>query len=373
MCASATGGPDLDARDTPPADHNGGVSRVTLRTIADRVGVSRMTVSNAFSRPDQLSAELRDRILATAAELGYAGPDPSARALARGRVGAVGVLLTDSLSYAFTDEVATRMLATIAEELGPSGYALTLLTSGAHEDFVPARDVPLDAAIVYSCEPAARSSAWLRDRQLPLVFIDQAPIEGYASVNIDDRGGARAAAQHVVDLGHRRIAVITNLDDHPSGPLPDDPGGEVTHNAAERLAGCLDVLVPAGIEPLRLNASATSEQEGHHAAQALLSLPAPERPTAVLAFSDRIAAGVIAAALDAGLAVPEDLSVVGYDDAGFAVHLRPALTTVRQDVVAKGVEASRLLLAAIAGETEVERVQLPTELVIRASTAPPAR
>ena len=88
---------------------------MTLQTIADRVGVSRMTVSNAFSRPDQLSAELRQRVLATAEELGYVGPDPAARALARGSTGAVGILLTDSLSEAFTDPVATTFLAAIAE------------------------------------------------------------------------------------------------------------------------------------------------------------------------------------------------------------------------------------------------------------------
>ena len=105
------------------SDQTRGMARVTLQTIADQVGVSRMTVSNAFSRPDQLSAELRDKILAAAEELGYAGPDPSARALARGTTGAVGVLLTDSLRNAFADEVATTFLGAIAEELRPTGLA----------------------------------------------------------------------------------------------------------------------------------------------------------------------------------------------------------------------------------------------------------
>ena len=127
------------------------MSRVTLQTIADRVGVSRMTVSNAFSRPDQLSPELRRRILSAADDLGYVGPDPAARALARGRTGAVGVLLTDSLRDAFSDEVATTFLGAIADELEPSGLALTLLSSG-RGDIVPARDVPMDGAFVYSCD-----------------------------------------------------------------------------------------------------------------------------------------------------------------------------------------------------------------------------
>ena len=102
---------------------------MTLQTVADKVGVSRMTVSNVFSRPDQLSDELRKKILAAAEELGYWGPDPSGRALARGRSGAVGVMLTDSLQHAFTDQFATVLMAAIAGELAPTGLALTLLTA----------------------------------------------------------------------------------------------------------------------------------------------------------------------------------------------------------------------------------------------------
>ena len=105
-------------------DQTGVMGKVTLQTIADRLGVSRMTVSNAFSRPDQLSAELRDKIMAAADELGYVGPDPAARALATGSAGTVGVLLTDTLSYAFEDEFAARFLAGIAEELAPIGLGV---------------------------------------------------------------------------------------------------------------------------------------------------------------------------------------------------------------------------------------------------------
>src|SRR4051812_23900104 len=128
------------------------VSRVTLQTIADRVGVSRMTVSNAFSRPDQLSATMRERILAAAQELGYVGPDPAGRALARGTTGAVGILLTESLRIAFTDQIATRFLGAIAEELAPTGLAITLLTSSSTGGLIPARDVAIDGALVYSCD-----------------------------------------------------------------------------------------------------------------------------------------------------------------------------------------------------------------------------
>src|SRR5262245_34877448 len=177
--------------------------RVTLQTIADRIGVSRMTVSNAFSHPDQLSADLRARILAAADELGYAGPDPVGRALARGSTGAVGILLTDRLSDAFTDEVATGFLAAIVEELAPTGLALTLLTAGDREDVVPARDLALDGAVVYSCRTESEARRWLIRRRLPLVYVDQDPEPGVPTVNVDDRGGARAAAEHLLTLGHR--------------------------------------------------------------------------------------------------------------------------------------------------------------------------
>src|SRR4051812_10932723 len=174
---------------------------VTLQTIADRIGVSRMTVSNAFSRPDQLSAELRGRILATAESMGYSGPDPAARALARGTTGAVGLLLTDSIGYAFTDEAATAFVGAIADQLAPTGSALTLLLSNAGQaDVVPARDVPMDGAIVFSCDRTSDAVNWLVRRRLPMVFVDQQPMPGISSVNVDDRGGARAAAEHLLAL-----------------------------------------------------------------------------------------------------------------------------------------------------------------------------
>ena len=120
----------------------GRVGRVTLQTIADQVGVSRMTVSNAFSRPDQLSSSLREKILEAAQKLGYVGPDPAARALARGTTGAIGILLTPgSLEYSFRDDVATGFLGAVAHELTPTGLSLTLLTASTDGDLVPAAQV----------------------------------------------------------------------------------------------------------------------------------------------------------------------------------------------------------------------------------------
>src|SRR4051794_19894105 len=163
-----------------------------------------MTVSNAFSRPDQLSADLRDRILAAADELGYVGPDPAARALARGTTGAVGIVLTTVIGTAFSDEMATQFLRAILEGLAPTGLSLTLLSGESAAGRVPARDVPMDGAVVFDCDPRSPALGWLRRRGLPMVFVDQDPAPDVPCINVDDRGGARSAAEHLVALGHRR-------------------------------------------------------------------------------------------------------------------------------------------------------------------------
>jgi DNA-binding LacI/PurR family transcriptional regulator len=366
-----------EARDAVTVE--GVAPRVTLQTIADKVGVSRMTVSNAFSRPDQLSPALRTRILDAATELGYVGPDPAARALARGRAGAVGVLLTDSLRYAFSDENATGFLGAIADELAPTGLALTLLTTPERQDMIPARDVPLDGAFVYSCDLDSPGTAWLRRRKLPLVLVDQEPDGETPSVNIDDRAGARAAAQHLVDLGHRRIGILNSSSVGPAGLLPDPRAARSGYVSRWRLLGWLDALDAAGITPTVVQERSYSTQEQESGAWLLLDQdPAP---TAILAFSDAVADSVVRVARERGLRVPEDLSVIGFDDSPLAHRMTPPLTTVRQDVEAKGRAAAAALVAEIARATAAatgaavpERpadVLLPVELVIRGSTAPP--
>ena len=351
------------------------MARVTLQTIADRLGVSRMTVSNAFSRPDQLSTELRQRVLDTAADLGYVGPDPAGRALARGTTGAVGVVLTDSLQYAFTDEVATGFLAAVADELAETGLALTLLTSnGRDDDVIPARDVAIDGAVVYSCQSDSVIRRWLVRRKLPLVMVDQDPVAGVPSVNVDDRAGARAAAQHLVDLGHRRVAIVTLAIEGGTGIFTDPPGKVEGHPTRERLLGWLDVLNSVGIDPTVVQASSNAENDAQQAARVVLY--SMERPTAILCFSDVLALGVMRCAEELGLPVPDGLSVVGFDDSPVARRARPALTTVHQDVPAKGRLAASALVTAIAqardGTKRRARHQLvPTELVVRGSTAPP--
>jgi DNA-binding LacI/PurR family transcriptional regulator len=345
------------------------VARVTLQTIADKVGVSRMTVSNAFSKPDQLSDALRSRILDAAADLGYCGPDPAARALVRGTAGSVGVLMTDSVSYAFRDEVATGFLGAVSEGLAPSGLALSLISAAGSGERVPARDVPMDGAIVYSCQQESAALDWLRRRKMPLVYVDQPPAPALSTINVDDRGGARKAAQHLVDLGHRRVGIVAlTLRD-----LPDARPDEEPHVTAQRLLGWNDALSAARIEPHVVRATSLRDDAAYAEARALLEKP--DRPTGVLCYSDVMASWVVRAAEDLGLSVPQDLSVVGFDDSPLARRVRPELTTVRQDIEVKGRAAAAALTEAVAlageGRTAEPRHQLlPTDLVVRDSTGP---
>jgi DNA-binding LacI/PurR family transcriptional regulator len=336
----------------------GDVGKVTLQDIADVVGVSRMTVSNAFNRPDKLSEALRTRILETAGELGYGGPDPSARALARGRSGTVGLLLTDTLAEAFRDPVSAAFLVAVGDALAGQSLALTLVST-AGDGSPDSREVPMDGAIVYVCDPLRVDLEELRRRGVPVVTVDQAPAPGVPAVTVDDVSGARAAAQHVVDLGHRQVGLLTLA-----------PVGELDSlTAVDRGAGWREPLAAVGIEPVEVRAEFRPATAAYDAARSLLERP--DRPTALLCFSDVFAAQAVRAAADLGLRVPEDLSVVGYDDADFAETFRPALTTVRQEVDAKGRAAVAALTALIDGrEPERMRTELGTRLVVRESTGP---
>jgi DNA-binding LacI/PurR family transcriptional regulator len=338
----------------------GVVGKVTLQDIADAVGVSRMTVSNAFNRPNKLSESLRETILRTANQLGYAGPDPSARALARGRSGTVGLLLTDTLGEAFRDPVASEFLVAVGDALAERSLALTLVAT-AGDNPPLGQDLPMDGAIVFVCDPRVDQD-WLRHRGTPVVTVDQAPTRGVPAVNVDDAGGSRAAAQHLLDLGHRSIGILTVSSDLEGRIRP----------AAQRLLGWHQALDPAGVVPVLGHATPRPVTAAYDAALTMLNRP--DRPTALLCFSDVFAAQAIRAAEDLGLKVPVDLSVIGYDDADFASTFRPALTTVRQEVGEKGRAAVSALLALLDGTKPKARTLLGTELVVRDSTAAaPAR
>jgi DNA-binding LacI/PurR family transcriptional regulator len=348
------------------------VERVTLQTIADRVGVSRTTVSNAFSRPDQLNEELRRRILEVAGELGYPGPHPAARTLRRGRAGVIGVVFTEALSYAFADSYAVgflRGLASVAEQSGTGVHLIGWPSPDAAEEVIA--NAVVDGFCLFSPEGHPLVQMVLR-RRLPVVTVDYPYVEGVPFVGIEDRVAARQAAEHVLGLGHRHVAVLgvqpvvgrTNRD-----WLDLDRPGDLRFGAGRaRLAGYRDACTAVGLQwrDIALDRTANDRELARQAAARLIDRD--PRPTAVLAPTDEVALAVLDVAAERGIDVPRDLSVIGFDDVPAAA---PAgLTTVRQPITEKGTTAGRLLLAPSGGEV-APCVLMPTELVVRRTTAAP--
>jgi DNA-binding LacI/PurR family transcriptional regulator len=338
----------------------------TLREVAARARVSVGTASNAYNRPDLLSEETRRRVLEAATELGYPGPDPAARRLRTGRAGAIGLLFTDDLGFAFSDPVSTQFLRGLAEGLGTAETGLFVIPAsagGGAADVV--RQAVVDGFIVYSTPTWDPRIEAATARGLPLVVVDQPHGLPAPFVGIDDRAAARSAAEHVRALGHERVAVLT------FARAADPEGVRVYELTDERIAGYREGL--GGIEPEVVLCRPNEPAVAHEAVSGLLAGPRP--PTAVLAMSDRLAIGALSAGREHGLDVPGQLSVVGFDDSPAAALATPPLTTVHQPSEEKGRRAATMLLARLAGDAPAadERVLLETRLLERASTGPPAR
>jgi DNA-binding LacI/PurR family transcriptional regulator len=348
----------------------------TLRDVAAEAGVSIGTASNAFNRPDLISEGLRDRVFEAAARLGYGGPDPAARRLRIGRAGALGLVFTDRLPYAFDDEAAVLFLRGVANALENSGAGLLLIPTSPtrEEESRVVRGAAVDGFIIFSTPTGDPRLEAALARGLPTITVDEPLDVPTPFIGIDDRGGAAAAGRHLVELGHRRVAVVSFPEFARSDEtLPFDV-------PRERLAGYRDALGEAWDEELVLTAYSNAQTTGRRLLAEMLELD--PMPTGVLAMSDALAAGVMRAAIEAGLRVPEDLSVIGFDGVPLGEVTEPPLTTVAQPTEHKGELAAQALLRALDAEgddAEAQRSEssrpprtiLPTELLVRGSTGPP--
>lgn len=386
----------MSSRSASPSSAPPSSGRITLREVARALGVSVATVSNAYNRPDQLSAALRERVLDTARTLGYGGPDPLARSLRRGRTGVIGVVYDAPLEYAFADPAAALFLGSLAQSLQAASLNLLLLASPGDpqtDSLAPVQGASVDGLIVYS---AAQGSELLRAvmaRSLPTVLVDQPvpvdragpvdrsvltdqdgqPAQDHraqtSGVQIDDAGGARLAAQHLIDLGHTHIGVLC-LELGPrqgGGPVTPERERQVAyHPTAERLRGYREALAagPSGTRLFLTEAERNTPSDGERWTLALLQSE-PEI-TALLCMSDVLAQGALRAAHNLGLSVPQHLSVIGYDDLPGSADLK--LTTVWQPTSEKGQQVGEAMLALLGGQTPPD-VRLPTRLVVRGSTA----
>jgi DNA-binding LacI/PurR family transcriptional regulator len=341
--------------------------RVRLVDVAARAGVSVGSASQAFGRPELVSEELRERVLAAAAALGYAGPDPAARSLRLGRAGALGLIFSERLRYQFTDPASPSFLAGLARGMEDSNLGLLLVPDSRYREAAAATvtGAAVDGFVIYSAvrnDPRVEAAL---ARPVPVVTVDQPRNAPTAFIGIDDRAAARSAAEHVRDLGHRRVGVlsfVTALD--PEGQLALDL-------SAERLAGYQDGLGAIWDEEAVRTCRRNASEPARRAARDLLTGERP--PTAILAMSDVLALGALQAADELGVAVPTELSVVGFDDSPAASLAKPALTTVAQPHEEKGRLAAEWLVGALERGTTLRgrrrRAILPTDVVIRDSTA----
>lgn len=343
--------------------------RVRLRDVAERAGVSLGSASQAFGRPELVSEQVRERVLAAAEALGYTGPDPAARRLRTGRAGALGLIFTERLGYQFTDPAAPAFLGGLAQGMERAHMGLLLIPDSRFRDAAAdtVRGAAVDGFIVYSAprnDPRVEAAL---ARRVPVVTVDQPRGAATPFVGIDDRGAARSAAQHLRELGHENVAVLSFVT------ALDREGKLVLDLSEERLAGYKEGLGSAWNEQAVRTCRPNAPEPARRAALELLRGDSP--PTAILAMSDVLAIGVLQAAAELGVSVPEELSIVGFDDSPAAAMSTPPLTTVAQPHEEKGRLAAEWLLEAIE-QQDTRRGRrrtaiLPTELVVRETTAPP--
>jgi LacI family transcriptional regulator, galactose operon repressor len=336
------------------------VKRPTSDDVAALAGVSRTTVSFVLNdRPGtNISPATRARVLAAAAQLGYQ-PNASARGLAGGRSQTIGLVLRQTPEQVAEDALLAETLRGLSAAARLARYRVLVepyhVGNGSYGDLI--RSHGADGLVVSGPREDDEELRGLVRDQAPVIL--QGSLAGLPvpSVDIDNLEAARVAVRHLVELGHRTIGCVTNA------PL-------VYTAACERVAGYRAALADAGIpfdQALVVEAEfdATS---GHAAIQRLLSRA---DMTAVFVASDIVAVGVLTALREAGKRIPEDVAVVGFDDIPLAAHLDPPLTTVRLPAYELGRAAGSALLDRIAGRPVQDRTILPTELLVRSSTAPP--
>ena len=359
----------------PPVRQTRSPRRPTLRDVAVRAGVSTSTASLVFSGKGPVAEATAARVRTAATDLAYAGPDPLASSLRQGRVGTVAVVVEGPLRYAFHDPFALAILDGLAEELDAAGRTMLLVAQPVDD---PERAVAqlatqaVDAAVFPLCGDRENPLVeHLLARGIPLVGSGAPDDPRVAHVLTDEAAAMRLTTRHVLDLGHTRVA-------HLSMPLAaGSPTGRVggaelaastRPDAAGRVEGFRSL---AGAGAPVVQAHELTVEAGEAAARVLLEVPPKERPTAIVAQADLLAAGAIRAAESLGLRVPTDLTVTGFDGVDLP-WLDHVLTTVEQPGAEKGRRMGRLVRLALEGRVVVDE-PFPVRLRVGTTSSPPAR
>jgi DNA-binding LacI/PurR family transcriptional regulator len=350
--------------------------RATLASLAAELKVSRTTISNAYNRPDQLSPELRERVLATAKRIGYPGPDPVARSLRTRRAGAVGLVITEPLTYSFRDPAALNFVAGLAQSCEELGQGLMLVAVGPSRSFADGSASVLaagvDGFVVYSAAGDDPYLQVVQQRRLPLVVVDQPnELPGASTVRIDDRGAMHKLGEHVLGFGHREIGLLTMRlrRDRRQGLVDSERLHSSTfHVQSERIGGMRDAMAAGGLDPESLTVVESSEHTAASGGDAAkIALQANPRITALMCTADVLALSAMDYLRGRGKYAPGQMTVTGFD--GIPEAISRGLTTVAQPSLQKGRRAGELLHE---GNIQPTVEVLDTELIRGRTAGPPA-
>ncbi|TIQ29093.1 MAG: LacI family DNA-binding transcriptional regulator [Mesorhizobium sp.] len=344
---------------------------IRLADIAKAAGVSHGTASNVFSRPEIVRAEVREKVKAVAEAMGYAGPDPKGRLLRAGKVNAIGVGTTEPLSYFFEDPFARVMMAGISEACDATGAGIALVSAANQEKLAwNIQSALVDGFILFCIEGGSRLVDLTRERRLPFVALELGfHDETISAIGVDNVAGGRLAARHVAELGHRRFAVLSlTLGEERTGFVtPEMVRSAVYTGTRDRLAGYFEELSRFGVDTTKIPVFETENEEKSTRAGLEAIFSGGERPTAILAMSDRMALIAIEWLAKRGLKVPQDVSIVGFDGVPDGALSDPPLTTIAQPIAEIGRRAAHMILDF---DGTVRRETMGVELVVRASTGP---
>ena len=334
-----------------------GSRRSTSRDVAKLAGVSQATVSLVLNgvAGARIGEKSRRRVMDAARRLDY-HPHASARSLVRQRAGVLGLALRQHTDFLGANAFLPRVIAGLTSVTGPAGFKLLIEpieALNAPDTYIRlAHEAQVDGMILSGVRSDDDQLRRLSDADFPVVLWGRLEGSDLPFVDVDNTAAARTAVEHLIGLGHRRIACITN------GPPQDSA-------SAARLAGYRLALESAGIpfDRALVRYGEFEERSGTAAMNGLLSEHV--RPTAVFVASDEVALGVLKALRARGIAVPDDIALVGFDDLPISEFLDPGLTTMRVPARAIGAQAATMLIELITARTEPESRFLPTELVVR--------
>ena len=337
--------------------------KVTIHDVAREAGVSPTAVSFAYNNPGQVGEATAKHILEVARRLGYA-PSPIARAMISSRTRVIGLLTPMSISASFVSPFMPPFLQGIGSvcDANSLGFQIISPYQGSLEEAT--RRAPVDGYIVLGLNENHAEIAPLLHRQVPFVIVD-GDATTVSEINVDDEGGAFAAAAYLLHHGHQDILILTF--EQPAPGHQDDLFFGV---GGRRLAGYQRAYQEYGqqLRPDQLVQAQTSIEGGSVAFRMVWE--SGRRPTALLAMSDGVALGAMAEAIRLGIRVPEDIEIIGFDDIPLAALSRPALSTVHQPIILKGQCAAELLVELLEGNPPPAKIRLETHLVLRDTTRP---